>query len=161
MKGAIKKTVSVFVTLIMSFACFFVTPPASQKASAADQQELGNKDGYDYELWNQWGQGSASMQVGSNGAFSCSWSGIENCLFRTGKKLEKTKKYSEYNGMYIDYDVEYEPKGNSYMCVYGWTENPTVEYYIVEAWGSGDRREQQIHLVQWKQTETNMTSIKQ
>lgn len=136
MKGAIKKTVSVFVTLIMSFACFFVTPPVTQEASAADQQELGNKDGYDYELWNQWGQGSATMQVGSNGAFSCSWSGIENCLFRTGKKLEKTKKYSEYNGMYIDYDVEYEPKGNSYMCVYGWTENPTVEYYIVEAWGS-------------------------
>lgn len=136
MKGAIKKTVSVFVTLIMSFACFFVTPPVTQEASAADQQELGNKDGYDYELWNQWGQGSAIMQVGSNGAFSCSWSGIENCLFRTGKKLEKTKKYSEYNGMYIDYDVEYEPKGNSYMCVYGWTENPTVEYYIVEAWGS-------------------------
>ena len=76
------------------------------------------------------------MQVGSDGAFSCSWNGIENCLFRTGKKLEKTKKYGEYNGIYIDYDVEYEPKGNSYMCVYGWTENPTVEYYIVEAWGS-------------------------
>ncbi|MDE6102365.1 MAG: glycoside hydrolase family 11 protein, partial [Ruminococcus sp.] len=103
---------------------------------AADQQELGNKDGFDYELWNQWGQGSVTMQVGSNGAFSCSWDGIENCLFRTGKKLEKTKKYSEYNGMYIDYDVDYEPKGNSYMCVYGWTENPTIEYYIVEAWGS-------------------------
>ncbi|MCM1436016.1 MAG: glycoside hydrolase family 11 protein [Ruminococcus flavefaciens] len=111
--------------------------PVSQLNSvAADQQQIGNKDGYDYELWNQWGQGSAEMQVGSDGAFSCSWSGIENCLFRTGKKLEKTKKYGEYNGIYIDYDVEYEPKGNSYMCVYGWTENPTVEYYIVEAWGS-------------------------
>ena len=72
----------------------------------------------------------------NDGAFSCSWDGIENCLFRTGKKLEKTKKYSEYNGMYIDYDVDYEPKGNSYMCVYGCTENPTIEYYIVEAWGS-------------------------
>ncbi len=133
-QGAINRFVSVFVTMMMTFACFFVTPVT--ETFAADQQELGNKDGFDYELWNQWGQGSATMQVGSNGAFSCSWDGIENCLFRTGKKLEKTKKYSEYNGMYIDYDVEYEPKGNSYMCVYGWTENPTVEYYIVEAWGS-------------------------
>lgn len=135
-QGTINRFISVFVTMMMTIACFFVTPPVTQKAAAADQQELGNKDGYDYELWNQWGQGNASMQVGNDGAFSCSWSGIENCLFRTGKKLEKTKKYSEYNGMYIDYDVEYEPKGNSYMCVYGWTENPTVEYYIVEAWGS-------------------------
>lgn len=133
-QGAINRFVSVFVTMMMTFACFFVTPV--NEAFAADQQELGNKDGFDYELWNQWGQGSATMQVGSNGAFSCSWDGIENCLFRTGKKLEKTKKYGEYNGMYIDYDVEYEPKGNSYMCVYGWTENPTIEYYIVEAWGS-------------------------
>lgn len=134
-QGAIKRFVSVFTTMLMTVGCFF-TVPVSQQASAADQQQIGNKDGYDYELWNQWGQGSAEMQVGSDGAFSCSWSGIENCLFRTGKKLEKTKKYSEYNGIYIDYDVEYEPKGNSYMCVYGWTENPTVEYYIVEAWGS-------------------------
>lgn len=135
-QGAIKRSVSGFITMLMTAVCFFTMPASQLNSAAADQQQIGNKDGYDYELWNQWGQGSAEMQVGSDGAFSCSWSGIENCLFRTGKKLEKTKKYGEYNGIYIDYDVEYEPKGNSYMCVYGWTENPTVEYYIVEAWGS-------------------------
>ena len=135
-QGAIKRSVSGFLTMLMTAVCFFTMPVSQLNSVAADQQQIGNKDGYDYELWNQWGQGSAEMQVGSDGAFSCSWSGIENCLFRTGKKLEKTKKYGEYNGIYIDYDVEYEPKGNSYMCVYGWTENPTVEYYIVEAWGS-------------------------
>lgn len=132
----IKRAIGVFITVMMVITCVCVGIPMSQTAYAADQQQMGNKDGYDYELWNQWGQGTATMDVGSNGAFSCSWNGIENCLFRTGKKLEKTKKYGEYNGMYIDYDVDYEPKGNSYMCVYGWTENPTVEYYIVEAWGS-------------------------
>lgn len=135
-QGVIKRSVSGFITMLMTVACFFNAPISPKNAAAADQQQIGTKDGYDYELWNQWGQGSAEMQVGSEGAFSCSWDGIENCLFRTGKKLEKTKKYSEYDGIYIDYDVEYEPKGNSYMCVYGWTENPTVEYYIVEAWGS-------------------------
>lgn len=135
-QGALKRSVSGFLTMLMTAVCFFTMPVSQLNSVAADQQQIGNKDGYDYELWNQWGQGSAEMQVGSDGAFSCSWNGIENCLFRTGKKLEKTKKYGEYNGIYIDYDVEYEPKGNSYMCVYGWTENPTVEYYIVEAWGS-------------------------
>ncbi|MBP3379767.1 MAG: glycoside hydrolase family 11 protein [Ruminococcus sp.] len=130
-----RKAVSGIVGLALCLSCL----PAIPSANA--YQETGTKDGYDYELWNQDGIGSASMDVGSNGTFSCSWSGIENCLFRTGNKLGSTKDYKAYNGMYIDYDVDYEPKGNSYMCIYGWTENgsgeyPTVEYYIVEAWGS-------------------------
>lgn len=130
-KGFFSRLVSGFVS---SMLCFASIPTFT--TNAADQQQMGNKDGYDYELWNQWGQGTATMDVGDNGSFACSWSGIENCLFRTGKKLGSTKFYEDYNGMYIDYDVDYEPKGNSYMCVYGWTEDPTVEYYIVEAWGS-------------------------
>lgn len=131
-KKLFKKTVSGIVGLMLCLASI----PATFNSAAADQQQIGNKDGYDYELWNQWGQGTATMDVGSNGSFSCSWTGIENCLFRTGQKLGSTKDYKAYNGMYIDYDVDYEPKGNSYMCIYGWTEDPTVEYYIVEAWGS-------------------------
>ncbi len=134
-KKLFKKTISCVVGAVLCFSSI----PAVFNANA--YQETGNKDGYDYELWNQDGIGSANMDVGSDGAFSCSWSNIENCLFRTGKKLGSTQDYKAYNGMYIDYDVDYEPKGNSYMCVYGWTENgkgeyPTVEYYIVEAWGS-------------------------
>lgn len=131
-KGVIKK----FVCGLLTGLVFAMSAPAIPVAHAADQQQMGTKDGYDYELWNQNYQGTATMDVGSNGAFTCSWSGIENCLFRTGKKLGSTKKYGDYNGMYVDYDVDYEPRGNSYMCIYGWTENPTVEYYIVEAWGS-------------------------
>ncbi len=104
---------------------------------AADQQQTGKTDdGYDYELWNQYGKGTVDMKLGTNGGFSCSWSGIENCLFRTGKKLGSTKGYKDYGNISINYDVDYKPDGNSYMCVYGWTEQPTVEYYIVEAWGT-------------------------
>ena len=120
--------------------CLAGTVPQALEVSAADQTENYKEDGYDYELWNQNAQGSASMQSLGNGAFSCKWSNIENVLFRTGKKLGSTQDYKSYDGIYIDYDVDYNPQGNSYMCVYGWTENgksdhPTVEYYIVEAWG--------------------------
>ncbi|MBO7472936.1 MAG: glycoside hydrolase family 11 protein, partial [Ruminococcus sp.] len=50
-------------------------------ALAADQQTRGNIGGYDYEMWNQNGQGQASMNP-SAGSFTCSWSNIENFLAR-------------------------------------------------------------------------------
>ena len=135
-----KKLLSGFMAMSMALSIVPVSDLLSLSditvVRAADQQQTGKTpDGYDYELWNQYGQGNVNMDLGSNGGFSCSWSGIENCLFRTGKKLGSTKKYQDYGKIQINYDVDYEPKGNSYMCVYGWTEDPTVEYYIVEAWG--------------------------
>ena len=104
-------------------------------ASAADQQERGNIGGYDYEMWNQNGQGQVSMNP-SAGSFTCSWSNIENFLARMGKNFDSQKKnYKEFGSITLSYDVEYTPRGNSYMCVYGWTRNPLMEYYIVEGWG--------------------------
>ncbi len=136
MKQKTKKSLSCFTAFLIGAALAPATGlMTSAVVHAADQQQTGNKDGYDFELWNQNGQGSVNMDVGSNGAFSCSWSNIENCLFRTGKKLGSTQNWQSYGGISIDYDVDYKPEGNSYMCVYGWTEDPTVEYYIVEAWG--------------------------
>ncbi len=133
-----KKALSCFMAMAMGITVM----PSSGLLSLSDittvhaQQQTGKTpDGYDYELWNQDGIGQVKMDLGTNGGFSCSWSGIENCLFRTGKKLGSTKGYKDYGNISINYDVDYEPKGNSYMCVYGWTEDPTVEYYIVEAWG--------------------------
>jgi len=104
-------------------------------AYAADQQTRGNIGGYDYEMWNQNGQGQASMNPGA-GSFTCSWSNIENFLARMGKNYDSQKKnYKAFGNIVLTYDLEYTPRGNSYMCVYGWTRNPLMEYYIVEGWG--------------------------
>ncbi|WP_295081228.1 glycoside hydrolase family 11 protein [Ruminococcus sp.] len=104
-------------------------------ASAADQQTRGNIGGYDYEMWNQNGQGQVSMNPGA-GSFTCSWSNIENFLARMGKNFDSQKQnYKAFGNIVLTYDVEYTPRGNSYMCVYGWTRNPLMEYYIVEGWG--------------------------
>lgn len=109
--------------------------PSIPNAFAADQQEMGTKDGYDYEMWNQNYTGNIQYSFGNSGTFSCSWSGIENCLFRSGRRLGSTKKFQSYGGIVLEYEVDYHPQGNSYMCVYGWTQDPLVEYYIVEGWG--------------------------
>lgn len=36
----------------------------------------------------------------------------------------------------ITFDGDYEPNGNSYLSVYGWTTSPLVEYYILEDYGT-------------------------
>ncbi|MBR1554703.1 MAG: glycoside hydrolase family 11 protein, partial [Oscillospiraceae bacterium] len=96
--------------------------------------KTGIEDGYNYELWKD--TGNTKMELTGNGTFNCEWSNINNCLFRTGKKFDCTQTYKEIGNIAFDYNVDYHPDGNSYLCVYGWTKEPLVEYYIVDSWGS-------------------------
>ena len=141
MKKTFKQIISSTVTAVMVAASL----PSVPSVSAADQQTRGNIGGFDYEMWNQNGQGQVSMEPAA-GSFTCSWSNIENFLARMGKNYDSQKKnYKAFGDITLSYDVEYTPKGNSYMCVYGWTRNPLMEYYIVEGWGDwrppGDQAE--------------------
>ena len=95
----------------------------------------GTADGYDYELWKDEGDTTFQVEPGG-GTFSCEWSNINNALFRRGQKFDCTQTYQEMGNITVDYGVDYQPEGNSYMCVYGWTREPLIEYYIIESWGS-------------------------
>ena len=129
---SLKKAISGAVSALMIATGIPFVPVVN----AADQQDRGNIGGYDYEMWNQNGQGNAQMKP-SAGSFTCSWSNIENFLARMGKNYDSKKQNYKQIGsnIVLTYDVEYTPRGNSYMCVYGWTRNPLMEYYIVEGWG--------------------------
>ncbi|MBO7475118.1 MAG: glycoside hydrolase family 11 protein, partial [Ruminococcus sp.] len=132
-KVTFRKLVSAGISAMMLASS--VPAISSTVVQAADQQVRGNIGGYDYEMWNQNYTGQASMNPGA-GSFTCSWSGIENFLARMGKNYDSQKKnYKAFGNIVLTYDVEYTPRGNSYMCVYGWTRNPLMEYYIVEGWG--------------------------
>ena len=98
------------------------------------ENSIGALNGHDYELWKD--SGDTEMIVHEDGTFSCSWSGINNALFRIGKKLPADKTYKEYKPISFSYEVDYHPVGNSYLCIYGWTKEPLVEYYVVESWGT-------------------------
>lgn len=98
------------------------------------ENELGSIGNYDYELWKD--SGTTEMSVIGEGLFSCKWSGINNALFRIGKKFDCTQSWEEIGTITVDYGAEYAPVGNSYLCVYGWTREPLVEYYVVQSWGN-------------------------
>ena len=122
-----KKVICSILALFTLFDAFFC-------ATTITENKQGTIDGLNYELWKD--SGTTSMTLNGGGKFKCSWSDINNALFRIGKKFGSTKKYSEYGAISIDYSVNYQPSGNSYLCVYGWTQSPLVEYYIVESWGT-------------------------
>ena len=105
-----------------------------QAATTIYNNDTGVHGGYNYELWKD--NGTTSMTLNDGGTFSCSWSNINNALFRKGKKWDCTQTWQQLGNITCDYAVNYQPNGNSYLCVYGWTRSPLVEYYIVDSWGT-------------------------
>jgi len=96
--------------------------------------KTGINNGFNYELWHD--TGNVFMILKEGGTFVCRWDNINNALFRTGKKFDSTKTHDEIGKISLTYGCDYCPDGNSYLCVYGWTVEPLVEFYVVEAWGS-------------------------
>lgn len=88
---------------------------------------------FDYEVWLQDGKGS--MTYWNNGTFSAEWNGSNDFIVRVGRKYSDAMTYDKYEDFSADF--KFVKSGNadySYIGVYGRTENPAVEYYIVEDW---------------------------
>jgi endo-1,4-beta-xylanase len=85
----------------------------------------GSHCGYTYEYWKD--QGTGCLTNTSNG-FSVEWTNVSNLLGRKGLRPGSKSQI-------VSYQATYAPVGSSYLCVYGWTRNPLVEYYIVDSWG--------------------------
>src|SRR5690606_3633058 len=98
--------------------------------TSADSQycsnQIGTHCGYTFEYWKDQGSGCLTNQ--SDG-FYVEWNNINNLLGRKGLRPGSASHV-------VTYDADYNPNGNSYLCVYGWSQSPLAEYYIVESWGS-------------------------
>ena len=120
-----------------SAAKFIPTDPS-------DTKDVGWYNGYHHEIWQADTPNSFAVLLhGNDGGFSTSWkcgpnNSRGNFLARRGLYwgLNNPKTYKDYGDFYCDYDCSWytDSSGNTRIGIYGWAQNPLVEYFIIEDW---------------------------
>ncbi|KAJ6262474.1 hypothetical protein Dda_3282 [Drechslerella dactyloides] len=94
---------------------------------AGTPSSTGTHDGYYYSWWTDGGSQVTYTNL-AGGAYSVVW--------QSGGNFVGGKGWKPGGRRTVTFSGSYNPNGNSYLAVYGWTRSPLIEYYIVESYGN-------------------------
>ncbi|CBX97200.1 hypothetical protein LEMA_P103310.1 [Plenodomus lingam JN3] len=80
-----------------------------------------------YSFWSE-GAGSFQCNQQGGGKYTCKWSGQPGGGFVAGTGFKPGGSRT------VKYSGTYDAKGPGYLALYGWTQNPLIEYYIIESY---------------------------
>jgi endo-1,4-beta-xylanase len=123
------------VKMILSYLSLLALTVAGAFASAID------RDLIEREVLEQrqnsfrtqyWANENANLNwtSGSGGNFGLTWNQPNGGNFVVGKG------YAPGAVTQVNYKGQFQVSGNSYLALYGWTQNPLVEYYVIESFGN-------------------------
>jgi hypothetical protein len=113
--------------------------PLSGGSAHCSSNASGQVNGLTWTIWSS-GGGGCLTTYGVGGAFKATWNNSGDFLARVGLQWNETKTFDQYGTISADYAYTKSGTagGYSFIGIYGWSNNPLVEYYIVEDWfGSG------------------------
>jgi hypothetical protein len=99
------------------------------------QNSRGTAGGQNWELWCNSLSSSACMTTFNTTAFSARWNNNGDFLARVGLEFGNSgKTYDQYGTLKADFAFRKSGSGGgfSYIGIYGWTNSPCVEWYIVD-----------------------------
>jgi endo-1,4-beta-xylanase len=116
--------------LLLAFSSALLFGVTQQSyAQTVCSNQTGTNNGFFYSFWKD--TGSACMTMGSGGNYDVTWNlGSGNMVVGKGWSTGSSTRRVGYNAGI------WQPSGNAYLALYGWTRNPLIEYYVVDSWGT-------------------------
>ncbi|HTV17354.1 MAG TPA: glycoside hydrolase family 11 protein, partial [Polyangiaceae bacterium] len=99
----------------------------------------GREDGQSWFMWYS-GSNGCMTTFDDRAAFKATWNNSGDFLARMGLAFDETKTFDQYGtiGADLAFTRSGSAGGYSFIGIYGWSNDPLVEYYIVEdSYGNG------------------------